>query len=559
MQSNSQNNNQNQDIVADLIQERFQNDVPSYYILRCIEGPFAGNFIYLNLTEEGEVIGSDPQQDYTLYIENAGLSPIHAKINYQQDENDEYSYIIQDMQSEKGTWIKARAGNFISIENDMIFRIEDQQYRKIILIQQLNGLLEQNQNIKQKIQKNIMLKHQKILKIQHQNLQMEEKEIFAKVRWSGAIINKRSELFEVRGMDKFGVDCSSNLEMYISFFQKKYFLYVSPKAPGQVYVKLLPGGRYKLQPDDIINMGQLDFQIQRFNTGMWCDRGTRITMEDRYQAQQNIYLSKYFSMSYFAVFDGHGGEQCSQFLCENFSEKFKENLNNDDCLDETNTFYEYISKKIVETVQGIDQEFFERQRQILQDNNYVDSGSAGIITFIFGNKIITSNTGDCRAILSRNGQAVQLSVDHKPYLESERERILNAGGTVDSGRVNKKLAVSRAFGDFVFKKEQTGDKDIIIATPDVRIWDIDFLQDEFIVMGCDGLFDIYSNQEIINMVRERLTEYPITEQDPQKVARQLCLDAVNQSKLQRRGSDNVSVIIILLTRGITSFEKMIIK
>jgi len=44
------------------------------YVLRCIEGPFAGNFIYINLTEDGELIGSDPQLDYTLFIENAGLS-----------------------------------------------------------------------------------------------------------------------------------------------------------------------------------------------------------------------------------------------------------------------------------------------------------------------------------------------------------------------------------------------------------------------------------------------------------------------------------------------------
>lgn len=44
------------------------------YVLRCVDGPFVGNFIYINLTEEGELIGSDPQSEYTLFIENAGLS-----------------------------------------------------------------------------------------------------------------------------------------------------------------------------------------------------------------------------------------------------------------------------------------------------------------------------------------------------------------------------------------------------------------------------------------------------------------------------------------------------
>ena len=40
--------------------------------------------------------------------------------------------------------------------------------------------------------------------------------------------------------------------------------------------------------------------------------------------------------------------------------------------------------------------------------------------------------------------------------------------------MNKKLAVSRAFGDFTFKKETTGTKDIVTVEPDIRIWDIDF-------------------------------------------------------------------------------------
>lgn len=43
------------------------------YTLRCVEGPFAGNFVYLNLTEDGELIGSDPETN-TLYIENDGIS-----------------------------------------------------------------------------------------------------------------------------------------------------------------------------------------------------------------------------------------------------------------------------------------------------------------------------------------------------------------------------------------------------------------------------------------------------------------------------------------------------
>lgn len=50
-------------------------------------------------------------------------------------------------------------------------------------------------------------------------------------------------------------------------------------------------------------------------------------------------------------------------------------------------------------------------------------------------------------------QAEDLSVDHKPNKESEMSRILAGGGRVEFNRVNGILALSRAFGDFVYKKD----------------------------------------------------------------------------------------------------------
>lgn len=43
-------------------------------------------------------------------------------------------------------------------------------------------------------------------------------------------------------------------------------------------------------------------------------------------------------------------------------------------------------------------------------------------------------------------QALDLSKDHKPDLESEKERILKAGGFVQVGRVNGSLNLARAIG-----------------------------------------------------------------------------------------------------------------
>lgn len=60
--------------------------------------------------------------------------------------------------------------------------------------------------------------------------------------------------------------------------------------------------------------------------------------------------------------------------------------------------------------------------------------------------------GDSRAILSVNGLAEPLSYDHKPANEAEAARIIAAGGWVEFNRVNGNLALSRALGDFIFKR-----------------------------------------------------------------------------------------------------------
>lgn len=69
----------------------------------------------------------------------------------------------------------------------------------------------------------------------------------------------------------------------------------------------------------------------------------------------------------------------------------------------------------------------------------------------------------------------------------EKARITAAGGFVDFGRVNGNLALSRAIGDFEFKKsaELAPEQQIVTAFPDVTVHDISD-DDEFLVVACDG-------------------------------------------------------------------------
>lgn len=90
-------------------------------------------------------------------------------------------------------------------------------------------------------------------------------------------------------------------------------------------------------------------------------------------------------------------------------------------------------------------------------------------------------------MLGIKGRAKPLSFDHKPQNEGEKARICAAGGFVDFGRVNGNLALSRAIGDFEFKKsaDLPPEQQIVTAFPDVTVHDIGD-DDEFLVIACDG-------------------------------------------------------------------------
>ena len=113
--------------------------------------------------------------------------------------------------------------------------------------------------------------------------------------------------------------------------------------------------------------------------------------------------------------------------------------------------------------------------------------------------------GDSRAIASVRGRVQNLSYDHKPNNELESKRIVAAGGWVEFNRVNGNLALSRALGDFVFKKNETkkAEEQIVTAFPDVEVKELT-KDHEFILLACDGIWDVLSNEEVLDFVRNRI-------------------------------------------------------
>ncbi|XP_015428566.1 PREDICTED: probable protein phosphatase CG10417 [Dufourea novaeangliae] len=137
-----------------------------------------------------------------------------------------------------------------------------------------------------------------------------------------------------------------------------------------------------------------------------------------------------------------------------------------------------------------------------------DSGCTAVVAILKGNELYVANAGDSRCVLCRDGQAIELSLDHKPEDEPEMERIVKAGGKVTAdGRVNGGLNLSRALGDHAYKQnvDLPPQEQMISALPDVRHITIEPEKDDFMVLACDGIWNFMSSQDVIQFIRARLT------------------------------------------------------
>jgi serine/threonine protein phosphatase PrpC len=187
--------------------------------------------------------------------------------------------------------------------------------------------------------------------------------------------------------------------------------------------------------------------------------------------------------------------------------------------------------------------FLETDRQFLsmaqsQEGFNGGSGCAAVVACIIGGWIWCANVGDSRALLCREGKAVQLSLDHKPDRDDEAARIESAGGFVSFRRVLGRLAVSRAFGDEELKP-------LVIADPEIRVEQLT-PQDEFLFMACDGLFDVFSSQEAVEFMHSRLAAMPSNEQDPQRAVQDIVHEAIHE----RRSRDNVPAVLVTFKRAV---------
>ena len=255
------------------------------------------------------------------------------------------------------------------------------------------------------------------------------------------------------------------------------------------------------------------------------------------------------------VFDGHGGIGCVQYVCGIINPQtgrpfFEDTKDLVQILKETDEFKQYVreGKKNINLLEkAMTNTFIQIDKQMKDylekpDNHfkgYTFGGCTGCVVIVTPDYIMCANAGDSRATMSNIGsQQIELSKDHKPENEVESTRIQSAGGYVQHGRVDGNLAVSRGLGDFEFKdnfdKEASEQK--VSCVPEFIIKERKLLEEEMIIIACDGLWDVFSNDEAINEVRQIFSE---GETDIRLVAEEM-LD----KSLDKGSTDNISAIVI---------------
>jgi len=305
-------------------------------------------------------------------------------------------------------------------------------------------------------------------------------------------------------------------------------------------------------------------------------QGWRYRMEDAHLHSLNN-----SNLDIFGVFDGHGGKEVAQFVKNHFIEEFMNNKN---------TKYENIPASLIETFLKMDELMLtQKGKQELKELNKIskkeddeqnkknkkgkendfyrcfdpkNSGDCDI-AHITGctacvsvinekdKKIYFANAGDSRAVICKNGIGYQMSHDHKPDSAKEKNRIYKSGGWVNEGRIKGNLNLSRSLGDFEYKQDKNlpPEEQMITAYPEINIEIIDE-KCQFIIVGCDGIWDCLTPQEACDYVRMRLydpkTGLPRNNVKISKVIEEMMDNIISDDIGNENGigCDNMTCIII---------------
>lgn len=262
-------------------------------------------------------------------------------------------------------------------------------------------------------------------------------------------------------------------------------------------------------------------------------QGWRVSMEDSHSVLLEVPDDK--TATYFGVFDGHGGSAVSMYASRHLHKRILEQH----------------SYKEGDYKRAIEEGYLALDAEMLHDERIGEEmgGSTAVIALIKDNKIYCGNAGDSRAIAYTSHGVISLSNDHKPTAPEERTRITEAGAFVEFNRVNGNLAVSRALGDFLFKKNRARSprQQAVTCFPEVyeKSLDSDW---QFIVLACDGIWDVMTSNEVGDFIRHRMD----SGYRPEEIVEQLVTTCLApDGHMGGIGSDNMTVVLVVFLNNVS--------
>jgi len=296
-------------------------------------------------------------------------------------------------------------------------------------------------------------------------------------------------------------------------------------------------------------------------TSGYCDlQGRRPTIEDFHS------IRLYPEIQFYGIFDGHTGNVASKYVASTLFDRLMLHLPEMGTLVPAHTLGGSHWKQRVE--QNVSRAYEETHTRFLDALALIptmdQSGTTATALIVTKEAIVVSSLGDSRAVLSSTDEggnllAIQLTTDHVASNPIEHDLVLERGGRISSSktgiaRVNGTLAITRSIGDVALAS-------MLSRRPQVTTMKRDEIQDLcgsmdnhhlpcFVILASDGLWDVMTNQEAVDMVAEVVKTYNSTNDHMnwnhggafQEAAEVLAVDA-----FVRGSTDNIGVCVVAIT------------
>uniref|UniRef100_A0A7S3G2V9 protein-serine/threonine phosphatase n=1 Tax=Palpitomonas bilix TaxID=652834 RepID=A0A7S3G2V9_9EUKA len=284
--------------------------------------------------------------------------------------------------------------------------------------------------------------------------------------------------------------------------------------------------------------------------------------EDRLYTRELLDKNGADGVRLIGVFDGHGGSEAADYLIDHLQPAIR-----------SSKFYPRdLPACLRDAFIRTDVSFIEEMGAVTK------CGSTALSIAMEGSILYLANVGDCRAVIGHaDGTPSQLTEDLNCENQKEVERIEKMGGRVVGGRVYGSLAVTRSIGDGDFKftrveMEETkkksnpfayqersmrsflpqtylndphGTPTMVSAIPEITVHHLS-QQDRFLVAATDGLWNLMSNEEVVDFVQAGLMPKCGSGRglpSPKRITK--VAQSLLEHAVKKRAHDDVTVVIIV--------------